>query len=819
MKQKTTSIFIIITLLFPQVSFVAAQTLDTTAPTATSTEPAPTTSTAPVEETIAPPADTTGPVFVSVATASAGESEVNIVWTTDEMAYGFVEYGETTSYGQATPKSASATMDHTVTVAGLTPGTAYHYRIVAEDESGNISYSKDRTFETALEAVAIDNVPPEITEVSAMNITASGATITWMTDELAQGKIEYGKTAEYGKSSPLTDDYATEHSASFSNLDADTEYHYRVVVQDESGNESVSPDEVFTTDPAPVTAPTEETTATSTPETTATATSSPTSEPTATSTSSTTTASSTSTTATSTTTTATTTSTTTATTSTSFAISHVETATVSTSSAVIIWKTSEQADSQVFYGTSESYASSSAVSATNATSHEMKLVGLKSGTNYFYKVVSKNSSGKTIEKSGFEFNTLYKQKTIAVAPTISNITVRSVGTSTVTIVFDTDILAGGKINYGTTTAYEKTDGGHNTFLTKHSHPLSGLKPNTTYNFETVVWGADGSETLYENMTFTTLAETVTETLAAVPVAIPAPARSFGGGGYSYAPQRVFGKAVVTKVAPLDKQILFVWQKASHESGIETIIVKNENGHVTMPGHGAIVYQGNSGRFADINLQNGKKYYYSVFRTNATGVYSLPLHFTVAPKQDMTQVKIIATPPVVQRTPIYTFSKTLSRGDQNKQVEHLQVVLASESSIYQKGLITGFFGPLTENAVKKFQKRYQLPVTGVAGNATLKKLEQLSSIEIIKDKADAYDQKLTRELATGLKGEDVSVLQQFLVNAEVYPEALVTGYFGSLTRLAVQRFQREQNISPSSGYFGPLTKKRMLNLIRLRSVSF
>lgn len=808
MKQKITSIIIIIALFFPQASLIFAQTLGTTAPTATSTEPAPPTSTALVEETMDPPADTTGPVFVSVATASAGESEVNIVWTTDEMSYGYVQYGETTSYGLATPKSASATMDHTVAVANLTPGTAYHYRIVAVDESGNTSYSKDRTFETALEAVAIDNVPPEITEVSAVNITASGATITWMTDELAQGKIEYGKTAEYGKSSPLTDDYATEHSTALSSLDADTGYHYRVVVQDESGNESVSPDEVFTTDPAPITAPTEEPTATSTPETTATSTSG---TPMATS--------STSTTATSTTTTATTTSTTTATTSAPFAISHVETATVSTSSAIIIWKTNDGADSQVFYGTSESYASSSAVSAINVTSHEMKLVGLKSGTNYSYKVVSKNSSGKTIEKSGFEFSTLYKQKKIAVAPTISNIAIQSVGTSTAIIVFDTDILAGGKINYGTTTAYEKTDGGHNTFLSKHSHPLSGLKPSTIYNFETVVWGVDGSETLYENMTFTTLAETIAETLAVVPVAIPAPARSSGGGGYAYAPQRVFGKAVVIKVAPLDKQILFVWQKASPESGIETIIVKNENGHVTMPSHGTIVYQGNSGRFADVNLQNDKKYYYSIFRTNATGAYSLPLHFTSAPKQEVTQAKIIATPPVVQRTPIYTFSKALSRGDQNKQVEHLQVVLASESSIYQKGLITGFFGPLTENAVKKFQKRYQLPVTGVAGTATLKKLEQLSSVEISKDKADAYDQKLTRELTTGLKGEDVSVLQQFLVNAEVYPEALVTGYFGSLTRIAVQRFQREQNISPASGYFGPLTKKRMLNLIRLRSVSF
>lgn len=126
------------------------------------------------------------------------------------------------------PKAHLLPWDHTVAVTNLTPGTAYHYRIVAEDESGNVSYSKDRTFEMALEVVAIDNVPPEITEVSATNVTASGATINWITDELAQGHVEYGKTAEYGASSPLASDYATEHSAAISGVDPHTEYHFEL---------------------------------------------------------------------------------------------------------------------------------------------------------------------------------------------------------------------------------------------------------------------------------------------------------------------------------------------------------------------------------------------------------------------------------------------------------------------------------------------------------------------------------------------------------------------------------------------------------------
>lgn len=805
MKQKITSFLVIISLFFFQASFVFAQMLDTTTPmeTATTTEPAPTTDTAPVEEAMTPPADTTGPAFISVTTASSEETEVSIVWTTDEPAYGFVEYGETASYGLSTPKSASATMDHTVSVTGLMPSTVYHYRIVAEDESGNISYSKDRTMETALEVVAIDNVPPEITSVSAANITTSTVTISWITNELAQGRIEYGTTAEYGASSNLATDYTTEHSTSLSNLLPDTEYHYRVVVQDESGNEAISPDEVFTTDPVPATPPPKEPIA---PEPEPVATSTPMEAPTSTST------------ATSTTTTATTT---------PFAISHVETASVGTSSAKIIWKTNESATSQVFYDVGEVYASSSPLSATNVTSHEIALIGLKSGTNYFYKVVSKNASGKTIEKGEFEFNTLYKQKTVAVAPTISNVSVQSIGTSTVTIIFGTDIPAGGKINYGTTMAYEKDDGGHGVFLTDHSHPLSGLSPNTTYDFETVVWDAFGNETIYKNIKFTTLLnaavnESKPVVSALTPVGGPAPRVSSGGGrggGGYYVPQKVVGRPVVTKVDPRDKEVLFVWQKATPESGLNTVIVKSESGYVSSPIQGIEVYRGNSGKFADVNLNNSQKYYYSVFRVSKTGSYSVPLQFAVVPKQDKSQTNIITAPSVMQKTPIYTFSKILSRGEKNKQVEHLQVLLASESSLYQKGSITGYFGPLTEQAVKTFQKRYKLSATGVADAATLKKLEELSSIEITKDKADIYDKALIRNLAVGRTGGDVSVLQQFLVNAEVYPEALVSGYFGPLTEAAVQRFQREQNITPSSGYFGPITKKRMLNLIRLRSVAF
>lgn len=740
------------------------------------TAPAPTTDTAPVDEMTAPPADETGPTFISVSATSSSETEANVVWTTDELAYGYVEYGTTSSYGQKTPKSSSAAMDHTVSITNLTPGTIYHYRIVAEDESGNVSYSKDRSLETAFEVVAMDNVPPEISQIDTSGVTQSAATIHWVTDEVAQGKVEYGKTSSYGLATSFSIDYAAEHSVTLSNLDPDTQYHFRVVAQDESGNEASSFDEIFITDEAAIQepAPTPE------PEDTQTSTPPPANEtpvPPA------------------------------------FAIYHVETSSLKTTGATIIWKTNELANAQVFYSKGQSYELFSAVSTANSTSHEIMLTNLTPATNYFYKVVSKNASGQTINKSGFEFNTLVKQKVIAVAPTILNVKVESISESAATILFNTDLPAAGIVNYGTTTGYEETDGGHTALLTSHTHPLSNLSPDTLYHFEIAVQDSLGNETIYGNTTFKTLAGSLVKKLPTV-----SPEGEDSGGFYYTPSENPVPRPVITKVEALDKQVIFLWRPASKESGLKTIIVRQDNSYTKSLLKGDILYQGNSGRFVDINLENGKTYHYSVFRVNKAGHYAFGMHFSLVPREAKTQTKIIAVPPVVQKSPIYAFTNVLSVGDTGKDVEHLQILLASEPSLYPEGKITGYFGQLTKKAVMLFQKRHGLSATGVADKATLRQIESLSSIEIVKDKAEYYNVSLARDLQIGSRGKDVSVLQEFLINYGVYPEALITGYFGNFTKTALQKFQTEQNIKPAFGYFGQKTKQRMLNLIRLRSVS-
>lgn len=76
--------------------------------------------------------------------------------------------------------------------------------------------------------------------------------------------------------------------------------------------------------------------------------------------------------------------------------------------------------------------------------------------------------------------------------------------------------------------------------------------------------------------------------------------------------------------------------------------------------------------------------------------------------------------------------------------------------------------------------------------------------------------ISSSLDFGATGPQVIELQTYLAtNTSIYPEGLVTGYFGPLTQRAVQRFQTAQGIVSSGtpattgyGRVGPLTAARI-----------
>lgn len=73
-------------------------------------------------------------------------------------------------------------------------------------------------------------------------------------------------------------------------------------------------------------------------------------------------------------------------------------------------------------------------------------------------------------------------------------------------------------------------------------------------------------------------------------------------------------------------------------------------------------------------------------------------------------------------------------------------------------------------------------------------------------------QLIRDLKEGISGEDVKLLQQVLAtDPEIYPEGLVTGYFGRLTAKAVKKFQLKMGVE-QVGNVGPKTKSKINELL-------
>jgi peptidoglycan hydrolase-like protein with peptidoglycan-binding domain len=65
---------------------------------------------------------------------------------------------------------------------------------------------------------------------------------------------------------------------------------------------------------------------------------------------------------------------------------------------------------------------------------------------------------------------------------------------------------------------------------------------------------------------------------------------------------------------------------------------------------------------------------------------------------------------------------VTEGMEGDDVEKIQELLATDSTIYPEGRVTGYFGPLTKEAIKRLQARHELEITGVIDDATHDLLE-------------------------------------------------------------------------------------------------
>lgn len=123
--------------------------------------------------------------------------------------------------------------------------TSHEFKVWAIDQANN----QDQTPEIFNWTVGI--TLPQISGIIVSDITSDSAKITFTTDKATYSRIEYGINSSYGEGIDWGIATTTNHSILLSSLLPATEYHFRIWVKDDLGNDNNSADNYFTTAQAP----------------------------------------------------------------------------------------------------------------------------------------------------------------------------------------------------------------------------------------------------------------------------------------------------------------------------------------------------------------------------------------------------------------------------------------------------------------------------------------------------------------------------------------------------------------------------------------
>lgn len=404
-------------------------------------------------------ADTTAPAAVTdLATSNPTASTLRLTWiapgddnatgtaATYDIRYSTSNITEgnwasaTQASGEPTPQAAGSS--ESFTVSGLSASTVYYFAVKTSDEVPNTSALSNVPSGTTSDQA--DTTPPTISLINSTNITSSGATITWTTNESADSQVEYGITSDYGSQTTLDTNLVTSHSVSISSLSASTLYHYRVKSKDAASNLATSSDYTFTTASSSVTIidyPN---------------------------------------------------------------ITDVNAVDITANSARITWTTNMPATAQVEYGLTPiitgSYEFKTEEFGVLNTGHSVNLTKLKGKTTYYYRVKSKNAYSYENISAESIFVTPVGDIT---PPVISNIKITAISHNALTIDWTTNEAADSQIEYGLTEKYGSITDLDSKLVTNHSVTIAGLTTETLYHYRVKSKDEDENESKSKDLTFTT----------------------------------------------------------------------------------------------------------------------------------------------------------------------------------------------------------------------------------------------------------------------------------------------------------------------------
>ncbi len=408
--------------------------------------------------------DNTAPTISNVVVTATEATWANVTWTTDEVSNSTVEYS-TATLGDYSSNTASTAFikSHDITISGLTPGTNYVLRVKSIDSSSNSATDDNSgsgyTFTTA--------AGPVISNVTTDSVNDSSASVTWNTDKDSDSYVIYASslsdiqsntnTTTAGSSSLVGGTGSVyQHNVSLTGLSAKQTYYFYVkstdgssnTVTDNNGGSYYSFTTTYDTK-----APT---------------------------------------------------------------ISTISVPVKTSSQLVILWQTDELSDTQVEYGTkSGTYSLSTTLDSVLSITHSSTIASLTAETPYYFRVKSKDAQGNLATSAEQSATTTSTTATTIVyvgggsvapsdssPPVISNINVKDISAFNATITFNTNEDTIAAILYGENSDYKKTAAA-DSYATKHSVIIYGLKLGTDYNLKIKAYDKSGNTGTSKVITFKT----------------------------------------------------------------------------------------------------------------------------------------------------------------------------------------------------------------------------------------------------------------------------------------------------------------------------
>jgi hypothetical protein len=180
--------------------------------------------------------DNDAPTTITDLTATAATGgAIQLSWSAVADNIGVDHYNvhrDTSAITNLTGRTPIATIPRgTTSYADTTTvdGTTYYYAVAGEDAAGNQAAVSNSPSSVA------DASSPSISYVTALDITTTSATITWITDEASDSTVYYGMAIPPEQiASDAT--MVTSHAVTLSGLMPDVTYYYEVQSKDVVGN-------------------------------------------------------------------------------------------------------------------------------------------------------------------------------------------------------------------------------------------------------------------------------------------------------------------------------------------------------------------------------------------------------------------------------------------------------------------------------------------------------------------------------------------------------------------------------------------------------